>query len=173
VTTIERVYPDYVSDERTMLLGFLNYHRDTLRMKCDGLDQAQLAQRLGPSTMTLGGMMKHLAFVEHWWFDCVLLGQEYAEPWASVDWKSDQDWDWDSAVDDTPEQLRAIFDAAVARSDEVTAQTELDQLSERVSRRNDKHFSLRWILVHMVEEYARHNGHADLIRESIDGTTGE
>jgi uncharacterized damage-inducible protein DinB len=174
VTTIVRVDPDYASDERTMLLGFLDYHRDTLRLKCDGLEQPQLAQRLEPSTMTLGGMMKHLALVEHWWFECVLLGQEYAEPWASVDWDSDPDWDWDSAVDDTPDQLRATFDAAIARSDAVVAAADsLDRLSTRASRRTGEQFSLRWILMHMVEEYARHNGHADLIRESIDGSTGE
>jgi uncharacterized damage-inducible protein DinB len=170
---IERVDPGYAGDERATLLGFLDYHRDTLRLKLDGLSGEQLNTPLAPSDMTLGGMMKHLAFVEHWWFHCVLLGQEYAEPWASIDWKADADWDWHSAADDTPEQLRALFDEEVAKSVAIVSGTSLDQLSERPSRRTGEKFSLRWILVHMIEEYARHNGHADLIRESIDGVTGE
>jgi uncharacterized damage-inducible protein DinB len=172
-TSIDRVDAAQAGDERTTLQGFLDYHRDTLRLKLDGLTAGQLNTRLAPSDMTLGGMMKHLAFVEHWWYDCVFLGHEYAEPWASIDWKADADWDWHSAVDDTPEQIRALFDDAVARSDAVAAGVSLDQLSERTDRRTGERFSLRWILVHMIEEYARHNGHADLIRESIDGSTGE
>jgi uncharacterized damage-inducible protein DinB len=172
--SIERVDPALAGDERTTLTGFLDYHRDTLRMKVDGLTAEQLRATLPPSDMTLGGMLKHLAFVEHWWTSCVFLGQEYAEPWASVDWRSDADWDWHSAAEDGPEELRALFDAAVAASDAVVAAADLDQLSVRESRREaGERFSLRWILVHLIEEYARHNGHADLIRESIDGVTGE
>jgi uncharacterized damage-inducible protein DinB len=170
---IERVDPPLAGDEAATLLGFLTYHRDTLRRKVDGLTAEQLAATLAPSTMTLGGMVKHLTFVEHWWFACTFLGREYAEPWASVDWKSDADWDWHSAVDDAPEQLRALFDAECAASDAIIAGADdLGQLSVR-SDREGTHFSLRWIMVHMIEEYARHNGHADLIRESIDGETGE
>ena len=167
---IQRVDPVLAGDERSTLLGFLDYHRDTLRMKADGLSTEQLHTPHPPSDMTLGGMLKHLAFVEHWWFHCIFLGQEYAEPWASVDWRNDADWDWHSATEDSPEQLRAMLDAAVAESDAVTAAADLDQLSERASRTGEK-FSLRWILVHMIEEYGRHMGHADLIRESIDGAT--
>jgi len=169
----DRVDPPLASDERATLVGFLDYHRDTLRAKTSGLDAEQLAATLDPSTMTLGGMLKHLAFVEHWWFECVFLGREYAEPWASVDWKADADWDWHSAVDDTPEELRAMLDRACSASDAVVAGVaDLGALSQRTSRTGDR-FSLRWILAHMIEEYARHNGHADLIRESIDGETGE
>ncbi|MBB6627021.1 DinB family protein [Nocardioides sp. KIGAM211] len=165
--------PPLDADERATLLGFLDYHRQTLRQKTAGLDAAQLAATHAPSEITLGGMLKHLAFVEHWWFRCVFLGEEYAEPWASVDWRADADWDWHSAVDDTPEQLRAILDEAVADSDTIVAgATDLGALSQRAGRAGDR-FSLRWILVHMVEEYARHNGHADLLREALDGTTGE
>jgi uncharacterized damage-inducible protein DinB len=171
--TIDRVDPPQSADETATLLGFLDYHRDTLRLKVAGLTGAQLTQTLARSTMTLGGMVKHLALVETWWFRCVFEGQEYAEPWASVDWDADADWDWHSAVDDTPEELLALFAAEIAESDRITrAAAGLDQLSVR-SGRNGSPFSLRWILAHMVEEYARHNGHADLIRESIDGTVGE
>ena len=142
-------------------------------MKTIGLTSDQLATALPPSDMTLGGMLKHLAFVEHWWFECVFEGKEYAEPWASVDWKTDADWDWHSAAEDSPEELRAMLDTAVAISDEVVrSAADLGRLSQRTSR-DGARFSLRWILCHMIEEYARHNGHADLIRESIDGSTGE
>ena len=159
--------------------AYLDYHRDTLRWKVDGLSQEQLAQRLEPSSMTLGGMMKHLALVESNWFEVVLVGGEtMMPPFDDVDWDADRDWDWHSAVDDTPEQLLAIFDDAVARSDRViddtlAKPTGLDTLSVRPSRHSGNPYSLRWILLHMVEEYARHNGHADLIRESIDGAAGD
>jgi uncharacterized damage-inducible protein DinB len=172
-TSIERVDPPLAADERTTLVGFLDFHRDTLRRKTSGLSAAQLAQPLAPSSMTLGGMLKHLAFVEHWWFECVFLGQEYAEPWASVDWRADADWDWHSATADSPAELRAMLDRACAASaDVVAAEPDLGTLSQRAGRDGGR-FSLRWILTHMIEEYARHNGHADLIRESVDGETGE
>ena len=173
MTSIDRVDPPSAADEKATLVGFLAYQRDTLRMKTAGLDADQLNATLAPSTMTLGGMLKHLAFVEHWWFSCVFLGREYAEPWSSVDWKTDADWDWHSAVDDTPEELRAMLDEACAASDAVVvAVDDWGTLSGRRSRTGDQ-FSLRWIVAHLIEEYARHNGHADLVRESIDGETGE
>ena len=128
--------------------------------------------------MTLGGMVKHLALVESNWFEVVLAGGDYQPPFDAVDWDSDPDWDWHSAVNDTPEELRSLLDDTIARVDRVIDEalakpTGLDTLSIRASRRSGNPYSLRWILVHMVEEYARHNGHADLIRESIDGQTGE
>ena len=128
--------------------------------------------------MTLGGMMKHLAVVESNWFNDVFLGLPEVEPWASVDWDADRDWEWHTAADDSPEDLYRLFDATVAESDRIVDEAlagpaGLDTLSVVESRRGEGHFSLRWILVHLIEEYARHNGHADLIRESIDGVTGE
>ena len=102
--------------------AFLDYHRDTLRIKTDGLDAAQLDQRLEPSTMTLGGMLKHLAYVEDWWFNQVFAGNPDPEPWASVDWKADDDWDWHSAAEDTPEELRALLDETIAISDRIVAE---------------------------------------------------
>ncbi len=173
-----RTDPPLRADESETLRAFLDYHRETFRMKCAGLDQQQLAQPLAPSTMTLGGMMKHLALVESNWFHEVFLGLPELEPWASVDWEADRDWEWRTAADDSPEELRRIFDEAVEASDRITDEAlagpdGLDALSVRESRREKGRFSLRWILVHMIEEYARHNGHADLIRESIDGRVGE
>jgi uncharacterized damage-inducible protein DinB len=177
MTDIDRSDPPLRASETDTLLGFLDYHRDTLRRKTYDLSADQLRATLGPSTMTLGGMLKHLALVEHWWFNEVLLGNAQLEPWASVDWDADEDWDWHSADDDSPEHLHAIFDAATAASDDIIAAAlvdgGLDRLSVRQSRHVEGAFSLRWIILHMIEEYARHNGHADLLRESIDGVTGE
>jgi uncharacterized damage-inducible protein DinB len=164
-------------DEATILRVFLGYHRDTLRRKCAGLSRQQLAQPLPPTDMTLGGMMKHLAAVESSWFDRIFAGRPLMPPFDTVDWDADRDWEWHTAKDDTPEELLAIFDEAVRRTDavidEALAGPGLDGESVEKSRRQGTPFSLRWILLHMIEEYARHNGHADLIRESIDGETGE
>ncbi|MBZ5739812.1 DinB family protein [Nocardioides mangrovi] len=168
-----RLDPPVDGDERTLLLAYLDYHRATLRQKAGGLDAAQLAATLPPSEMTLGGMVKHLALVENNWFREVFLGEPMSEPWRSVDWDADWDWDWHSASDDTPEEIWALYEAMVADADGIIAAAGLDDLSAKRSRRTDRPFNLRWILLHMIEEYARHNGHADLIRESIDGTTGE
>ncbi|MDN4171381.1 DinB family protein [Nocardioides sp. SOB77] len=158
-------------DERTLLLQFLDEQRSVLRRVCSGLTAEQLDTPLPPSDMTLGGMLKHLAYVESWWTTGVLLGREQGEPWDSVDWRADVDWDWHSARDDTPEQLWELFEREVARADEVIAAAGLDDLSARANARTGERASLRWILLHLVEEYARHCGHADLIRESIDGLT--
>ncbi|KRF14087.1 mini-circle protein [Nocardioides sp. Soil797] len=177
MTETNRTDPPLAGGEAETLRAYLDYHRDTLRLKTEGLSQEQLSATLAPSTMTLGGMLKHLALVEDDWFSVVFSGNDEAECWRDVDWDADRDWDWHSAVDDTPEELRALFDGAVAASDaildRVLADTGLETLSVRRGRRTDEQFSLRWIMVHLIEEYARHNGHADLIRESIDGVTGE
>ena len=164
--------PPTQGDERTLLLGFLDFHRATLRQKAGDLDAAQLATALPPSEMTLGGMVKHLALVEHSWLRERFAGQGLSEPWAWVDWDADPDWDWHSAADDTPAQIWALYDAMVADADAVIAGARLDDLSAQTSRAGEP-FSLRWILLHLIEENARHNGHADLIRESIDGAVGE
>ena len=112
-----------------------------MRIKTDGLDAGQLDQRLEPSTMTLGGMLKHMAYVEDWWFNQVFAGNPEPEPWASVDWKADDDWDWHSAAEDTPEQLRALLDEAIAVSDRIldealAAAEGLDALAQLPSRRH-------------------------------------
>jgi hypothetical protein len=162
----------YAADERTTLLAFLDWHRATLEQKAGGLDAAQLRQTLPPSDLTLGGMVKHLAYVENWWFGTNLAGVT-TEPWASVDWHADEDWDWHSAADDTPEQLWALWAAEVAAADAIIRDSDLDRLTVRKHPRTGEGLSLRWMLVHLIEEYARHLGHADLIRESIDGSVGD
>ena len=173
MSTDPRVHPPLDGDEAPQLHAFLDYHRATLLRKIDGLDAAGLAQPLAPSTMTLGGLVKHLAGVEDSWFSVVLHGHEPALPWRDVDWDADQDWEWHSAADDSPDELRALLGAAVERSRELTAGLSLDTLSVRRLRGVDRPATLRWILLHMLEEYARHNGHADLLREAVDGEVGE
>ena len=171
--TTERVRVPFAADERTTLLAMLQWQRDTLRIKAEGLNAEQLDTTLPPSTMTLGGMLKHMAYVEDYWFGVTFAGRPPAPPFGEVDWEADKDWDWHSASGANPEELRVLFDRFVEASDEViTAAASLDDIAERRSRRTGEGISLRWILVHMAEEYARHNGHADLIRESIDGRTG-
>jgi uncharacterized damage-inducible protein DinB len=111
-----RPEPPVAGDETTLLLAFLDYHRATFAWKCAGLDAAGLDARTAASTMTLGGMMKHLALVEDGWFSRYLYGNEYTPPWDAVDWKADPDWEWRTAADDSPEQLRSMLEDAVARS---------------------------------------------------------
>ena len=164
--------------EVATLLGFLDYQRATLEWKCRGLSDEQLRVALRPSPMTLGGLLKHLACVEDSWFTEVVAGGPAVEPWASADFEADPEWTWHSAAADSGEYLRALWADGVNRSRAVV-QAQLSRgeeaaLSETHADWQLPHpVSLRWVLVHMIEEYARHNGHADLIRESIDGQTGD
>ncbi len=175
--TTQRTDPPLAVDEATTLLAFLDYHRDTLRLKTEGLTQDQLGATLAPGKLTLAGLLKHMALVESSWFSEVFLGEPMMAPFDTADWEADRDWEFTTAPNDSPEQLRALFDAATGRSDAIIRVAldlgALDGLSAKESRQVKERFSLRWIIVHMIEEYARHNGHADLIRESIDGVTGE
>ena len=176
---MELIDPPHAGSEPETLFGFLDYQRAVLRRKAGGLDAAQLDQRLEPSTITIGALLTHLAYVEDWWVNQVYADNAAPEPWASVDWKADGDWEFHSAAEDTPEQLRALYDETVATSDrivhEALAQPDaMETLSRRTFRQDpSRRHSLRWILVHLIEEYARHLGHADLIRESIDGSVGD
>src|SRR6266545_3643034 len=171
-----RPEPPLAADETATLLGFLEYQRATLAWKCAGLDAAGLRATVAPSSMTLGGLLKHLAYVEDLWCSRWLHGRDRRPPWDTVDWDADPDWDWHSAAEDSPEQLHTLWQDAVARSRALVAEALADGGLERLARRtwpDGRAPGLRWILVHMVEEYARHNGHADLLRESVDGLTGE
>ncbi len=170
---MDRTDPDTRGDELTLLSQFLDYHRATLVQKASGLDRQQLGTTLGPSTLTLAGLVKHMALVEDSWFGNVLLGREEREPWASVDWDDDPDWEFHTAVDDDPDDLLALYADACARSRAAIAEFgDLDRMAAKPSRSGET-FNLRWIMLHMIEETARHNGHADLLRENIDGATGE
>jgi hypothetical protein len=163
-------------DETATLLGSLERQRATLAWKCGGLDAAGLRASLPPSSITLGGLLKHLALVEDLTFSLKLLGRDPGPPWNKVDWDADPGWDWRSAADDSPEQLLTLWQGAVARSrslvTEALADGGLDQLG-RYTLPDGWAPSLRRLLIDLIEEYARHVGHADLIRESVDGLVGE
>lgn len=166
--------PPVAGDETTTLLGSLERQRATFAWKCSGLDAAGMQATVGASSMTLGGLVKHLALIEDVYFSQRLLGVDLRSLWETADF-DDPDWEWHSAAHDTPEQLLALWHDAVARSrailTEVLADGDLEQLARYTSW--DEPPSLRRTLIDLIEEYARHVGHADLIRESVDGLTGE
>jgi hypothetical protein len=168
--------PPLAGDEVATLLGSLERQRATLAWKCGGLDAAGMSARLGPSAITLGGLVKHLALVEDHTFATKLLGRDPGPPWNTVDWDAEPDWEWHSAAADAPEELLGLWQDAIARSrtvvEEALADGGLDQLG-RVTNSRGESPSLRRILIDLIEEYARHVGHADLIRESVDGLVGE
>jgi hypothetical protein len=169
----DRVEPTFDLDERAMLTSFLDYHRDTVLWKASGLTREQMAATLPPSSLTIAGLVKHLALVEDTWFTERFAGAG-AGQWSSIDWDADPDWEFRTALDDEPEALLAMYAAACARSRAVTdGAASLDDHSVGVDRREGTPFTLRWILLHMLEETARHNGHLDLLRELADGTAGE
>ncbi|MGH9211351.1 MAG: DinB family protein [Acidimicrobiales bacterium] len=170
---MELIDPDHAGDELTLLTQFLEYQRAVLARKAQGLTAEQLAVTLGRSELTIGGLLKHGALVEDRWFQERLAGRDIPEPWASVDWDADPDWEFHTATADPPEELSRLYDVACERSRAVTDEVrDLDAMSRKPNRRGE-HYSLRWILIHMIEETARHAGHADLLRESIDGATGD
>jgi uncharacterized damage-inducible protein DinB len=171
-----RPEPPLLGDELATLNGFLDFQRATFEWRCAGLDAEALDRTVAASSLTLGGLLKHMALVEDIWFPQWLLGREPAAVWGTVDWDADRDWDFHSAADDSPDDLRALWTASVERSRAcVTEALEHGGLDQRTQKTwpDGRGPSLRWVLCHMIEEYARHNGHADLLREAIDGETGE
>jgi uncharacterized damage-inducible protein DinB len=167
-----RTDPPVVADERTMLEAWLDFHRATLATKCAGLSDDQLReQAVPPSTLSLLGLLRHMTEVERGWFGRSLAG-EHIEPTYYSEEKPDDDFD-DIATQD-PAEAYAVWAAECIRSRERAEGFSLDDLGKGKRRREgDPRVSLRWIMVHMIEEYARHNGHADFLRERIDGATGD
>jgi uncharacterized damage-inducible protein DinB len=155
------------ADERATLTSFLDHQRDTLAMKCAGLSTEQLRTRvLEPSGLSLLGLVRHLAEVERSWFRNVLGGEARHGFWKHPD-GTFAEFDVETA---DPEEAFAIWRRECDHARELVAAAEsLDVLGHY----GEEVFSLRWILTHMIEEYARHNGHADLLREHLDGSTGE
>ena len=166
----ERTEPPYAGDEHATLAGFLDFHRDTLEWKCSGLSAEQLRERaVPPSSLSLLGLVRHLAEVERGWFRRGIAGED-AAPLFYTDEEIDRDFDdVDEATAEDVEGAVAAWRYEVRRAREISAATPLDQTFSR----RDRTISHRWVLVHMIEEYARHNGHADLLRERVDGSTGE
>jgi hypothetical protein len=168
--------PPIARDEAATLLGYLERQRATFAWKSGGLDAAGLRTTIGSSAMTLGGMLKHLARFEDDMSTEWLHGRSQLAPWNTVDWDTDHAWDWRTAAEDTPEQLYSRWREAVARSRaliaEALAEGGLGRRGGDSAEARSELPSLRYILLNMIEEYARHNGHADLIRESVDGLVG-
>jgi uncharacterized damage-inducible protein DinB len=168
-----RTDPPESGPELDQLTNVLDYQRETILQKTDGLTRDQLAQQLPTSSLTLGGLLNHLALVEDSWFRVRFSGLPDDALWAGIDWDADPDYEFRTAADAEPKELRRRYEAACASSREVVAGAQsLDQLSVE-KRLNGTHFDLRWVLLHLIEETARHAGHADLLREAVDGTTGE
>jgi len=163
-------------DEAEAGLFALERSRATFAWKCGGLDAAGLRRRQPPSTMTLGGLLKHLALVEDKYTYLFVTGEPIGPPWDKVDGMSVWEWSWRSAADDTPEELYGLWRGAVERSRaawaRVLADGGLDQPSKYVSESGWAP-NLRLALVDLHDEYARHVGHADLLREAVDGLVGE
>lgn len=158
--------PPFLGAEREQLTVFLDHQRGVMLRKVAGLDDALLRTPATPSNVTLLGMLKHLAYVERYWFRSVFAGEDVAFPWTD----DDPDADWRPEPEDTVEQVAALYRDEIARARLIVAAASLDDtcVPER-GRTND----LRGIMIHMIEETARHLGHADVIREALDGATGD
>ncbi len=167
--------PPLAGSEVEHLVGSLDRLRATFRWKAGDLDKQGLSVRLPPSELTLGNLLKHLAFVEDLTFTWKLDGTAPGEPWQSIDWDKHSDWVWTSSADDSAEELYAIWDGAVRRSrgrlEQALAKGGLDREVDVAD--DGVHASLRRLICDLIEEYGRHTGHADLLREAADGLVGE
>ena len=168
--------PPLAGSETEHLVGALDRLRTTFRWKADDLDAAGLQTRVGASSLTLGGLLKHLAAAEDYHFTTKLRGEPIGAPWDATGWDGSDDWDFTSAADDSPDELYALWAGAVERSrarlDGALADGGLDQLVH-ASAADGRHASLRRLVCDLIEEYGRHTGHADLLREAVDGLVGE
>lgn len=167
-----RPVPQPHADERTMLEGWLDFHRATLAMKCAGIDDTQARRAsVASSSMTLLGLVQHLAEAERNWFQRIFAGQDVPPVYEDAGWDA-----FALSADRGLDEALATWRDEVSKSRELIAAASLDDsgtLSDQEAQYiGDKTISLRWILVHLIEEYARHNGHADLLREALDGVTG-
>jgi uncharacterized damage-inducible protein DinB len=166
--TDNRTAPPFIADEQAMLNNWLDWHRETLAVKCAGLSEEQLRQRsVPPSTLSLLGLVRHMAHVERAWFRHVLNDENVPLLYKT----DDPDGEFNDVDTASAEEAFATWRAEVEHARKISADVPLDAIGKR--QRHGQDCSHRWILVHMIEEYCRHNGHADILRESIDGLTGE
>jgi dienelactone hydrolase/uncharacterized damage-inducible protein DinB len=178
VDAVGRIAPPAFGDEAETLLGYLDYQRCILAWKVRGLDATGMRATTAASTMTLGGLLMHMAYVEDHWSARVLWdqGKNNQPPWDTVDWQADGDWEWNQAHIRSPEDIIATWRVSVDRSDRLFRRA-VDEFGLGGGGRevwpDGQAPSVRWILTHVIEEYARHIGHADLLREAVDGATGE
>lgn len=154
--------------ERDMLAFALDRARAQFEWKTGGLTAEQLRRTHPPSALTIGGLIKHMAFLEERYSRTNLLGEAPGPPWNGVDWNADREWDWHSAVDDEPEYLYALWYDGVFRAKQVWADVDPDTPAKQLEGA-----TARRIQIDLLEEYLRHTGHADLLRESIDGLVGD
>ncbi|MFC9330354.1 DinB family protein [Kitasatospora sp. NPDC057015] len=166
----DRVDPPFAADESAMLASWLDYHRATLAVKCEGLTEDQLRLRsVPPSNLSLLGLVRHMAEVEQHWYQVILLGEELSE---GLYWSAeDEDGDFNGVDTADAAEAFATWQAQIELARRACEGLPLETVGRRQRRGAD--VTLRWIQVHMIEEYARHNGHADLLRELVDGATGE
>jgi Protein of unknown function (DUF664) len=177
MTTLDTPWePPLAGSELDHLVGALDRLRMTFRWKAGDLDSAGLQTQVGASSLTLGGLLKHLAANEDYAFTTKLSGEALGAPWDAAGWDGSNDWEFTSSAQDTPDELYALWDGAVERSrtklGAALSRGGLDQLVH-VSWPDGRHASLRRLLCDLIEEYGRHTGHADLLREAVDGLVGE
>lgn len=168
--------PPLAGTETEHLVGALDRLRTTFRWKADGLDSDGLRTRVGASSLTLGGLLKHLALVEDYTFTAKLRDEPPGAPWDPTAWDDDPDWEFTSAAENTPDELYDLWDGAVERSHaRLTAALAAGGLDQHVyvSGSAGRHASLRRLICDLIEEYGRHTGQADLLREAVDGLVGE
>jgi len=167
---VERPEPDRITDERHALEQWLDFHRVTLQMKCSGLTAEQLKQRaVPPSALSLLGLVRHMTEVEQWWFRMHAAGEDLTFPYDPDLTGADFNDIADADAAENLDAYRREIEAARA----ATADKDLDDVVPSRGDHPERTRDIRWIYLHMIEEYARHNGHADLLREVIDGTTGD
>lgn len=161
--------------EAEHLIGMLDRQRATFRWKAGGLDAGGLSARVGASDLTLGGLLRHLTAIEATRFSWAAFGEDPGEPWRSIDWEAGTRWDFDGAATADPAEMYAAYDDAVGRSRERLARAVAEGGLDQLTRMGwaGEFMSLRRLVCDLVEEYARHTGHADLLREAVDGRVGE
>jgi uncharacterized damage-inducible protein DinB len=166
MTKPDRPEPPHAGPEKGTLEGFLDWQRATVLWKVEGLSDADLRRPMTASGMTMLGVVKHLAYVERWWFQTVFLDRDVSYPWTD----EDPDADFRIEPEESTADVLALYTQETAEARAIVEAAPLDDESTHPRRTG---YSLRWILAHMLEETARHNGHLDLMREVIDGVTGE
>jgi hypothetical protein len=165
---IERVDPPLAAGEFETQDAFLAFLQQTLLLKIDGLSEEDLRRSFVPSGLTLLGLIKHQAYVHRWWFRHVFAGEDVHMPWS----KEDPDADWRIEAGETRESVVGLFRAEVEAGRAIARAARMDDMAARPDD-PERRRNLRWVMAHMVEEVARHCGHADIYRELIDGQTGE
>lgn len=159
----------HTADEKTMLTGMLDWYRTGIVSKTVGLGAEQASRVIVPSGTSIIGIINHLALVEDSWFEARFAGRDLPAPFNTVDWDSDPDWEFRTARQERLRDVVARYEAACERSRSTVSRGNLDDEGAAIARR----FTLRFVLVHLIEETARHLGHVDVMRELIDGAVGE